>query len=66
MCDLGIMTTYIDNFSYSLLVFLFQPIIEVEITLKSLHINDSYPIKYIKTHITENLSRLFLIGLNHI
>ena len=36
MCDLETITIYTDNFSCYLLVFLLQPIIEIEITLKSI------------------------------
>lgn len=57
-------TIYIDNFFYCLSVFVFQPIIKIKINLKSLHIKDIHPIKYIETHIVVNLTKSILIGLN--
>lgn len=60
------MTIYIDNFFYWLQVFLFQPVIEIEITPKSLHIKSPHLIKYIKAYIIVDLNRSLLIEFNHI
>ena len=60
------MTTYINNFFYCLLVFLFRLVIEIEIIFKALQIEGPHLIRYIKTYITVNLNRSLLVGFNHI
>lgn len=65
-CDLGTIIIYLDNFFCYLQIFLFQPIIEIAITLKSLYINGPHPIRYIEVQIIENLNRSVLIGLSFI
>ncbi len=62
--DLRTIITYIDSFSYYLQVFLFQPIIKIEITLKALHSKGPHFIKYNKNQFIENLNRSLLIGFD--